>query len=257
MIIENLLTGTPMVTYDASAGSGGQVKTANNTPQVYVSSQQGGDNTKLIDIDAEALAGPAAWRQGAIFILMNRAVGQDFTSAWDGNGDCGLKIQSVNRAANAAGRGGTRAIDLQARNRSGGVLAWVYSQELNARNDGTTDFLRPFHARAENYGIINTENLGADIELSDENNSNAHPVYGLRIRNTDQSAQPAVTAAIDIRHTSANGFTSLFNFAGATGDTVSVGSLKGSGGVDIACVDRIAVLYNTAVRYIPLYDTLV
>lgn len=255
-----------MVTFDAVAGGTGQIKTSNNTPQVvntnttavtYISAQQGGDNTKLIDIDAEALAGPAAWRQGAIFILMNRAVGQDFTSAWDGNGDCGLKIQSINRAANAAGRGGVRAIDLQARNRSAAVVAWVYSQELNGRNDGTTDFLRPFHARAENYGVINTENLGMDVELSDENNSNAHKVYGLRIRNTDQSAQPAVTAAIDIRHTSTNGFTSLFNFNAATGDTVSVGSLKDSSAGDIKCVDRIAVMFNTAVRYIPLYDTLV
>lgn len=241
------------VTVLFSVDPDGNISGGLTTLAQWIESKQGGDTTKMLDMEALPLAGPKAWRQGAIYILMDRTASEPITGAWDGNGDTGLKIQVYNYADNGPSVLGDRAVDLQARNRSTGVSAWVYTAELNARNDGVTDAINPLHVRAENYGTVNTSILGIDIEMSSENDTSSPDKYALRIRNTDQSGMTAVAAAIDIRHTSTNGFANLFNFAAATGDTVSVGSLNDSSAGDIKCTDYITVSYNGSPRYIPLY----
>src|SRR3990167_8143489 len=186
----------------------------------------GGDSAKGLDIDVDVLAGTAGFRQGAVFIAIDRASGQDFATGWDGNPDCALKIAANNRAVNAADRGAVRGIDVSARSRAGDV-SWVNAINLNARVDSgcAVDALYGVFIRLEAYGTIDTEAIGVDVNLSVENDGGGGTLTGIRIRNTDASAQPAVDNVFLISHTSTNWFTNLFYFNGTTGDTVAAGDL--------------------------------
>lgn len=190
-------------------------------------SSAGGDSAKLLSLEATVLAGTTGWRQGALNITMSRASDQALT-AWDGNPDCGLKIQVNNRASNVGGAGGTRAIDVQARNRL--VNTWVNTCEINGRNDSgaTTTQLIPVHIRAENYGTVSTEIIGLDIELSSENDTGSPDKCGIRIRNTDLSGMTVVKSAIRMSNTSTNGFGALLDLTGLTAANGTIISTSGT-----------------------------
>lgn len=218
----------------------------------------GGDSAKglSIDVDVEACAG--GFRQGGLNVDVTRASGQDFTAAWDGNPDCGIKVIAKNSAVNAADRGAVRGIDVQARN-SGTNLAWAYAANFNARNDSgkTIDGLIGVQIRIEDYGDIDTEAIGLDVNMSIENDGGSPAKSAVRIRNTDASGMTAVRDIFLISHTSTNGFTYLFNFADASGASVSLGSLTDSAAGDVACDAKIAVYFNGAAYWIPLFNTAV
>ncbi|KKM75729.1 hypothetical protein LCGC14_1387240 [marine sediment metagenome] len=213
----------------------------------------GGDSPKGIHVDVDVLAGNG-FRQGGIHISMDRALGEDVT--WDGNPDCGLKIQVNNRAANASAEGATRAIDVSARNR-GANISWCNGINVGARNDSGSiaSQLIGMQTRLENYGTLNTEAIGLDVNLSIENDTGSPTKTGIVIRNTDQSGMTACHEAIKISHTSTNGFTNLFNFAGASGDGIASGSLKDSDAADIKSDARITVVWNGTTYYLAAYDT--
>jgi len=218
-----------------------------------VFSTVGGDSAQGLDIDVAPLAG-AGYRQGGINCSVARASGQSVT--WDGNPDCAIKALARNSAANASEEGAVRGIDVQGRN-SGTNASWVEGASFNCRTDSgkTTGIMCGVRIRVEDYGTISTEAIGIDVNLSVEG---ASPITtGILVRSTDLSAMAAVKEVFRISHTSANGFTNLFNFAGATGDTAATGSLKGSGEADILCDARITCVFNGTPYYLPLYNTVV
>ena len=207
----------------------------------------GGDTPLGEAWDITVLAGKG-FRQGAIAINVGRAAGQDFT--WDGNPDCGLKMTVYNYAANAANEGAVRGIDIAARNR-GTNASWCNAINAGVRNDsGKTCYtLTGIQTRLENYGTLETEAVGVDVNLSIENDTGAPLKYGVRIRNTDASGMGAVDAALHISHTSTNGFTAFAHLASATGDGMAASSsVPGS-----AAVGALVVKVASDLRYIPLY----
>lgn len=94
------------------------------------------ENTKQINMDIEVTDLTHGARQGALAIEVNRAADKVLTS-WDGNPDCGLKIQAKNRAANGTD-GGTRGIDVNARNRDSGTQSWINAIYATAEHDGSS-----------------------------------------------------------------------------------------------------------------------
>jgi hypothetical protein len=219
-------------------------------------SQAGSDSNKIFDLDLEVLAGTKGYRQGAGQITVDRAAGQEFAVGWDGNPDAGLKIIVNNRANNLDGAtriGGVRALDIQARNR-GTNLSWVKTMELNARNDSGKNVseLHGLHVRAENYGNVYTDVRALDVELSDENTTQAQERMGIIIRSTDLSGMSAVDEAIKVSHTSTNGFAQLFKFATDTGDGVEVKSTALNG---LSASHRILAKIGSTQVYIPILTT--
>jgi hypothetical protein len=222
---------------------------------IFYTSTAGGDSPRAIMIDVDVLAG-AGYRQGGLQIQIDRASGEDVT--WDGNPDCGLKILANNRAANAANEGAVRGVDIAARNR-GTNCGWCNAISAGVRNDSekTAYQLIGIQTRLENYGTLETEAVGIDVNLSIENDTGSPTKTGIQVRNTDASGMGAVDEVIKVSHTSTNGFTNLVNFAGATGDVIATGSLKDSDDADIKCDAKIPVVWNGTTYYIAAYDTAV
>ena len=212
----------------------------------------GGDAIDGYSITALPVAGKGV-RQGAINISMTRNLAQDFV--WDGNPDCGIKMQVYNLAANAANEGAVRGIDIAARNR-GTNLSWCNGGSINARNDsGKTCYsLVGIQTRLENYGTLETEAVGFDINMSIENDTGAPIKDAIRVRNTDQSGMSACNSVLAVSNTSTNGFTYLLDLNGLT---AAAGTLVSTGGTTPSNhVGRLRIVMpdgNPA--WIPLYST--
>lgn len=91
------------------------------------------DSDRLLYLTSEPRNLTAGCRQGTLAISVNRPADYAMTS-WDGNPDCGLKMQVSNRAANTTSRGAVRGIDLNARNRSSGSITWINGVYITAEN---------------------------------------------------------------------------------------------------------------------------
>jgi hypothetical protein len=252
-----IFNGTSQVT-GVNIGSATNYVLYNETAALFTvaKASKGGDTPMGMLIGVEALSGAGGFRQGALQISVNRASGQDVT--WDGNPDCGIKMMVYNRAANAANEGAVRGIDIAARNR-GTNCSWCNAISAGVRNDsGKTAYqLIGMQTRLENYGTLETEAIGIDVNLSIENDTGAPTKTGIQVRNTDLSGMGAVNEVIKISHTSTNGFTNLFNFAGAAGDCIAAGSLRTSDATDIKCDAKIPVVWNGNTYYLAAYDTAV
>ena len=228
-------------------------------PRLYLQrAATGGADSRGLYIVVIPLAGTEGWRQGALNIEVTRQAGQDFADVWDGNPDCGIKCVVTNDADNAVSRGMVRGVDIQARN-DGVDLATVQAGSFNARVSGgaQVDSLHGIFITLEAYDVINTEAVGLDINMLIEDDGGGGVRTGIRIRNTDQSAQPAVENAFLISHTSTNGFVNLFYFDAATGDCVAAGDLVPAHDPDGSSIgaDAYAVCsINGTPYYIPLYD---
>jgi hypothetical protein len=212
----------------------------------------GGDSGRVVYYDVEALAGNGV-RQGVIAISLNRASGEDFT--WDGNPDCGIKVQVTNRAENDTNEGACRGLDVNARNR-GDDASWCNGASLNVRNDSgsTVAQLWGIQTRIEDYGVISDKAIGLDVELSIEDDTGSPTRYGIQVRNTDQSSQSACDAVFAISNTSTNGFTNLFDLSGLTAANGTITSTSGTAATSFAGRLRILDASGTA-AYINLYST--
>ena len=217
--------------------------------KLYFKRAPDGENARTIHLDLEPTA--AEMRRGAIQIEIWRST--DFT--WAGSPDVGLKIEANSDAANATG-GAIRSIDTTARNR-GASITWVHGIHAGVRNDSgsTCPELVGLSTRVENYGTMATQMIGLDVNFSCESDTGGGSKSGILVRNTDQSAQTAVDEVLKVSHTSTNGFTYFVNFAGASGESVSSGTLTQSGAGDVLCDARIAIVWNGTPYYIALYDT--
>jgi hypothetical protein len=141
-------------------------------------------------------------------------------------------------------------MSVQGRN-SGTNISWILGLNLNGRNDSgkTADQIHGIDVRCENYGNVNTEIVGIDVNLSDENDGGVHTKYGVRVRNTDQSAQGAADAALHVSHTSTNGFSAFAHLATNSGDGAVASTTTPSG----AATEALIVKIGSNLRYIPCY----
>lgn len=212
----------------------------------------GGDQAEGNQVNLNALAGKGV-RQGAINVTITRALGQDFT--WDGNPDCGIKVIARNYAANAANQGAERGIDIQARN-SGTNISWCNAGNFNARNDvGKTAYqLQGITIRCENYGTLETEAVGLDVNMSIENDTGAPVKDAIRVRNTDASGMTACNSVMAISNTSTNGFTSLLDLTGLTAANATLISTSGTAATTWAGRIKIFDASGTA-AWINIYST--
>ena len=217
--------------------------------KIYIFGTPSGENSRTLHIDCEPTG--AEMRRGALAIDIWRS--ESFS--WAGSPDAGIKISVDSDAANASG-GAIRSIDSTARNR-GADITWVHGIHAGVRNDSgsTCPELIGLSTRVENYGTMATQMVGLDVNFSCESDTGGGSKTGILVRNTDASAQTAVDEVLKISHTSTNGFTYLVNFAGATGESVSTGTLTQSGAGNVLCDARIACVWNGTPYYIALYDT--
>lgn len=223
-----------------------------STPVLTTGTVDGGDSVLGNQIALAVNAGKGV-RQGAINVQITRALGQDFT--WDGNPDCGIKIIARNSAANAANEGAERGIDVQARN-SGTNISWCNAANFNARNDsGKTAYqLQGITIRCENYGTLETEAVGLDVNMSIENDTGAPVKDAIRVRNTDASGMTACNSVLAVSNTSTNGFTSLLDLSGLTAANATLISTSGTAATSWAGRIKILDASGTA-AWINIYST--
>ncbi len=221
------------------------------------SSLAGSGSARALHVDCDPLAGTAGFRAGAIGIVMDRAVGQDFAGGWDGNPDTGLRIRQANRAANAVSRGAAQGLDVEGRNRDNGVVAWARGGYIAGRNDnlGEVDFLWGLFIRCENNGQINTEAIGLDVDMSIDDDTGNPTTTAIRIRSNGIVAPAVLDQVFLISHAQANGWDNLFYFNAVTGDTVEAGTLTKSGAGDVECDFRIKCSVNGVDYWIPMFNT--
>ena len=212
----------------------------------------GGDPVLGNQINIAALAGKGV-RQGALNVQITRALGQDFV--WDGNPDCAIKAIARNYSANTAGVGAERGIDIQARN-SGTNASWCNAASFNARNDSgkTTYQLQGVLIRLENYGTLETEAVGLDVNMSIENDTGAPVKDAIRVRNTDASGMTACNSVLSVSNTSTNGFSSLLDLTGLTAANATLISTSGTAASTWA--GRIRILdASGAAAWVNIYST--
>lgn len=227
--------------------SGGNI--IGNSPE-YSFADAGGDSPVGFKITQEVLTGTGAFRQGALAVTLNRAAGEADTT-WDGNPDTAVNISATNRATgNAADEHALRGLQVMARNR-GTEINWILGANIGSRNDSGKSAVKVtgIDVRVENYGTLDTEIVGIDVNLSCESDTGSPSKYGIRVRNTDQSAQGAVNAALQISHTSTNGFTAVIEAAAATGDGFVASVNTPAGDTTHAMI----VKTSSGLAYIPCY----
>ena len=183
--------------------------------------------------------GDSWFRGGAAqksYLLM---VTGDRDSAYAATGDSNdayIRVSGNNYAANDANFI-LRGINIGVNNRSGGTLGIMENSiGVQGKSGGTVPTIRGLTITMENYGTNATESGGLDVISRNEANT-ATTSYILRLRNDDQSAQPAVQSAIVISsHASSGGFTQLIDASAAvlaeydTGTQVVLMKFKGANG---------------------------
>lgn len=213
-------------------------------------SRAGGDSPRGRYIVVEALSGTGAFRQGALSVSLNRAAAEA-DSTWDGNPDTAVNVSATNRATgNTSAEGALRGLQVNARNR-GTNINWILGGNIGSRNDsgGIATQVHGLDVRVENYGTLDTEIVGIDVNLSCESDTGSPLKYGVRVRNTDQSAQGAADAALHVSHTSTNGFAAFAHLATATGD----GAVASVDTPDTTTTEALIVKIAGNLRYIPCY----
>ena len=221
--------------------------------KMYFFRAPAGENDRTFHLDLEP-TGPEM-RRGAISIDIWRTADM---ATWAGSPDTGIKIQLDCVATNSDGSGAVRSIDTTARNR-GADISWIHGIHAGVRNDSGSNCYEivGLSTRVENYGVLNTQCMGLDVNMSIESDDGGGSKTGILVRNTDLSAQTAVDEVIKISHTSTNGFVNLINFAGASGESIASGSLKNSDDADIKADARIKIVWNSNTYYLAAYDTVV
>jgi hypothetical protein len=209
------------------------------------------DTSKPFNITSNPVSQSAASRQGAIFINVDRVAAYPFIT-WDGNPDCGLKIQAVNRAVSGT-NGAVRGLDINARNRDSGTLSWLNGGTISITNSANTiQTAVGLQIQTDNGGVIAESLYGLVVQ---DNSQGTSAITNL-LRITTGTINPASGArlsAINFAAKDTAGFTNAFYFedaAGLEGATVSgspaVGTLKG----------KIAVRVAATTYYLPVYESI-
>lgn len=223
---------------------------ASGSPVTVDSTIAGSDSANTMLVDSQPVAGVKAFRQGALKVTLTKAAAEADTT-WDGNPDTAFTATARNNATgNVASEGAIRGANIQGRN-DGTNINWVLGLNLNGRNSSgkTAVSVHGLDVRCEQYGTVGTETVGIDVNLSDEGAANAHVRYGIRVRNTDQSAQSAATSAFHVSHTSTNGFSAFAHLATNSGDGAVASTTTPAG----AATEALIVKIGSNLRYIPCY----
>jgi hypothetical protein len=182
----------------------------------------------LLKVDADTDDVANGVRQGALFIGLNRPSTNALTS-WDGNPDCALKIQAYNRAANGSD-GGTRGIDVNARNRDSGTESWIntiYATAENSANTIDTSTVGEFHMK--NNGVVSTAHYGVLIQ-DDSQGTSSGATYGLYIYTANYNPGGGRDAAIQINSQNTSGWTNGVGFDGVITNALNFADTDGTGG---------------------------
>ena len=108
--------------------------------------------------------------------------------------------------------------------------------------------------RLENYGTLETEAVGIDVNMSIENDTGSPVKDGIRVRNTDASGMTACNSVLSVSNTSTNGFTHLFDLSGLTAANATLISTTGTAATSFA--GRLKVKdASGASAWINLYST--
>lgn len=159
-----------------------------SSAQTLTISRSTTENQKVVDITSSPTDVTHGVRQGALYISVNRAAGYPTAGSWDGNPDCGLKIQASNRAANAVGLN-VRGFDVNARNRDSGVATAVNGGYITAENStgtgGVTDVVG-LEVHSKNNAVASGNVMG--LRVYDESQSGTGTNYAVSIDCTNDSA---------------------------------------------------------------------
>ena len=201
-------------------------------------------------------------RQGAIFVGMSRSASYAMTG-WDGNPDCGLKMQVYNRAANTTARGAVRGFDVLARNRdSVGSCVWLNGGYVCAENStgsgGVVDVIG-FEVHAKNNGVAS-----GDVKVMrvyDESQSYTGTSYAIEISCTNDSAFTR-EYCIYINSGASSGWTNGLTFDGNITNAFDFADIDGTNGATYesdgmtpgTCKGKIRVDVGGTDLYIALYD---
>ena len=223
------------------------------------------ENLKPLSVGAEVTDLTHGARQGAIYISVNRAATAALTG-WDGNPDCGLKIQAYNRAASGA-NGGVRGIDVVARNRDAGTLSWlntIYATAENSANTIVQATVGEFHMK--NNGVISTAHYGVVIQ-DDSQGTGPADTIGLKITTgTIAPASGVRASAIKMTDADSTGWTNGISLAGHVANVLDFAAVDGTQGFKVATYTNnivtanpdayIKVDGNGTPYYIPVYATI-
>ncbi|MFA5387953.1 MAG: hypothetical protein WC322_06250 [Candidatus Paceibacterota bacterium] len=222
------------------------------------------ENQRSLYIDEEVSDTTHGVRQGAIGVSVNRASTAALAS-WDGNPDCGLKMQVYNRANNASG-GATRGLDILARNRDAtGATTWVNGGTITAENStgsgGVTDLIG-LEVHAKNNGVASGD--VKCLRVYDESQSATGTSYGIELNCTADSAFTR-EYGIYINSGAGAGWTNGLTFDGTVtnpldfadtdgtnGATYSAGHYSSLGNID----GKIRVDIGGNTLYVPAYASI-
>lgn len=182
------------------------------------------NTSRPIYLNAYPSIADAGARQGALAISLNRLAANPLTS-WDGNPDCAIKVQAYNTATNGS-NGGTRGLDLVARNQTG-TESWVNGIYITAENKtgaGTIASAYTAQFNMKNDGVVSTSNFGVVIQ---DQSQGTNPTATAMLRLTTSTINPtsgAVPAAINIASKNTAGITNLIYAESETLDCATVAS---------------------------------
>ncbi len=203
-------------------------------------------------------------RQGALYVAVDRAADYALTG-WDGNPDCAMKVYAYNRA-NSGSNGGTRALDIVARNRDSGGESWINTiyataEHSTGANNIANSTVAELHMK--NNAVITSEQIGLLVQDDSQGTTNGD-VYGIKIHTANYNPGGGRTAAIYVNSQNTGGWTSgllldgvitnALKFAdsdGTNGATLKAGSYSGSGNevkiaIDVAGVTYYLIAFATA-----------
>lgn len=203
-------------------------------------------------------------RTGALQITSDRTSGYAMTS-WDGNADQAVRINCYNRAANGIAAGGIRALQVYARQYSGGNICNIYGALIDADDRGTSSgggscaTIQTCTISQRINSVVATKSNILVVQDNSQGTITPTTCAGTAmvvIESTQPIASGARASAIHFQTTgSGSGWTNAFSFqtaAGKEGFTAIVnGSLKGN-------VDGYIKVYDVATGatlYINCYDT--
>jgi hypothetical protein len=222
-------------------------------------------NTKPLNLNATVTDVTAGARQGVEYISINRPATSALTS-WDGNPDCALKIQAYNRAVNGT-NGGTRGIDVTARNRDAGTESWIgaiYATAENSANTIVSASVGWFNMK--NNGVISTSHYGVVIQDNSQGTGPTDTVLLKLTTGTIDPASGAVPKAMQIASANTAGFVTGLAFNGIITNAIGFNNTSGANGFTVGTftntvVDAdpdafIKIDGNGTPYYVPAYVTM-
>ncbi|MFA5395228.1 MAG: hypothetical protein WC346_04340 [Methanogenium sp.] len=234
------------------------------TGAVTITKATATENEKALVVDVTPSDLTHGVRQGAVNITLDRTSGYALTG-WDGNPDCAMKVYAVNRA-NSSTNGGTRALDIVARNRDSGGESWINTiyataEHSTGANNIANSTVAELHMK--NNAVITSDQIGLLVQ-DDSQGTTSGDVYGIKIHTANYNPGGGRTAAIYINSQNTGGWTSgllldgvitnALKFAdsdGTNGATLKAGSYSTGGNevklaIDVAGTTYYVIGYATA-----------